>query len=152
MGTDGALWRWTSASGGSWTRPGGLISGTPAATVRSDGTIDAFVAGIDGALWHWSSRSGGQWEGLGGRISLSPSAVSSDGTRLDVFVRGTDGALWHDGLRSFSASTAWSWEGLGMDGLGGPWTSAPNVVSWGAGRLDVVARGSDRALWHLATQ
>jgi Fibronectin type III domain len=151
MGTDGALWHWSSAAGGTWTRPGGRISGTPAATVRSDGAIDAFVAGIDGALWHWSSPNGGQWEGLGGRISLSPCAVSADGTRLDVFVRGTDGALWHDGINGLNGST-WSWEGLGGDGLGGPLTSAPSAVSWGPGRLDVVARGSDGALWHLATQ
>ncbi len=32
--------------------------------------------------------------------------------------------------------------------LGGISTAAPAVTSWGSGRLDVFARGADRALWH----
>ena len=37
-----------------------------------------------------------------------------------------------------------SWEPLG-----GVLTSGPAVCSWAAGRLDIFARGTDNALWHL---
>ncbi|MEP7343477.1 MAG: thiol-activated cytolysin family protein [Acidobacteriota bacterium] len=35
-----------------------------------------------------------------------------------------------------------------FESLGGVITSAPAICSWGAGRLDVFARGTDNALWH----
>ena len=34
------------------------------------------------------------------------------------------------------------------ESLGGEFTSAPAVCSWGPGRLDVFGRGTDNALWH----
>ena len=36
----------------------------------------------------------------------------------------------------------------GWENLGGQITSRPNAVSWGANRIDVVARGTDSAVWH----
>ncbi|GHO96052.1 hypothetical protein KSF_061000 [Reticulibacter mediterranei] len=53
---------------------------------------------------------------------------------LDVFVRGADNALWH---RSTNLATgiASPWHSLG-----GHIDSAPSVVSWGPGRIDVFAR------------
>jgi hypothetical protein len=33
--------------------------------------------------------------------------------------------------------------------LGGSFTSGPAVTTWGPGRLDVFARGTDNALWHI---
>jgi hypothetical protein len=38
----------------------------------------------------------------------------------------------------------------GWESRGGVLTSAPHVVSWGPGRLDVFARGADSAIWHKA--
>ncbi|MGI4862785.1 MAG: C1 family peptidase [Janthinobacterium lividum] len=37
---------------------------------------------------------------------------------------------------------------FGYEGLGGGITSRPSAVSWGANRIDVVARGLDSAVWH----
>jgi hypothetical protein len=37
---------------------------------------------------------------------------------------------------------------LGFQNLGGGFMSSPASASWGAGRLDVFARGEDGALWH----
>src|SRR6185369_2648257 len=39
-----------------------------------------------------------------------------------------------------------SWQGY--ENLGGTITSKPNAVSWGPNRIDVVARGTDSAVWH----
>jgi repeat uncharacterized protein DUF346/putative pyrroloquinoline-quinone binding quinoprotein len=36
----------------------------------------------------------------------------------------------------------------GFSSLGGVLTSAPDAASWGGGRLDAFARGSDGAVWH----
>ncbi|MEN6368278.1 MAG: C1 family peptidase [Thermotogota bacterium] len=36
----------------------------------------------------------------------------------------------------------------GWESLGGIITSKPSAVSWGANRIDVVARGTDSAVWH----
>ena len=37
---------------------------------------------------------------------------------------------------------------FGYESLGGLITSKPNATSWGANRIDVVARGTDSAVWH----
>ena len=37
---------------------------------------------------------------------------------------------------------------FGFENLGGTVTSRPNAVSWGANRIDVVARGQDSAVYH----
>jgi hypothetical protein len=39
---------------------------------------------------------------------------------------------------------------VAWESLGGTLTSAPAVSSWASGRLDVFARGTDNALWHLS--
>ncbi|HWJ66757.1 MAG TPA: hypothetical protein VNT31_08775 [Nocardioides sp.] len=39
-------------------------------------------------------------------------------------------------------------DGVGWESLGGTITSDPAAASWGPGRLDVFARGTDTALWH----
>jgi hypothetical protein len=36
----------------------------------------------------------------------------------------------------------------GYENLGGVLTSAPSAASWAANRIDVVARGTDSAVWH----
>jgi hypothetical protein len=38
---------------------------------------------------------------------------------------------------------------MDWESLGGTLTSGPGVASWGSGRLDVFARGTDSALWHI---
>jgi hypothetical protein len=54
-----------------------------------------------------------------------------------VFARGEDGSLMHyDGTR---------WQSLGARIVG-----APDACSWGAGRIDVVVRGTDNKLWQIA--
>ena len=73
-------------------------------------------------------------------VSLAPSgpAVAARGDLLTVFTRADDGAL-----RARAA------DGAAWETLGGKLTSEPAAVSWGGSRLDVFARGTDGALWHL---
>jgi hypothetical protein len=37
------------------------------------------------------------------------------------------------------------------ESLGGVLTSPPSAVSWGVGRLDVFAKGTDSACWHVVS-
>jgi uncharacterized protein YvpB len=59
---------------------------------------------------------------------------------MDTFAKGQDNAVWFGGW----TGSAWS----NWTSLGGPFSSAPSVASWGPGRLDVFAVGPDGALWH----
>jgi hypothetical protein len=85
----------------------------------------------------------------GGFSSSDPAAVNwNTGTtqRLDSFHTDISGHLQQIG--STDGGATW---GSPID-LGGSLAtgSAPAAVSWGTGRLDVFARGSDNALWHRA--
>ena len=69
------------------------------------------------------------------RVSKAP------GT-MDELKRGTDNALW---WRTFNGGWWSAWQSLG-----GVLNSAPTAASWGNGRLDVFALGTDNALHHRA--
>ncbi len=71
-------------------------------------------------------------------LSLNQPAAVMAGSALSVALVGADGALWHS---HDDRKLAW-------EDLGGALTSGPAVCSWGAGRIDVFARGTDNALWH----
>ena len=78
----------------------------------------------------------------GGATGSVATPSASDGTR--VFVRGTaDGGLYRSVFQLFRLD---QWEQLG-----GQLFSQPNVVTWGPGRLDVFALGSDSSFWHVAS-
>ncbi len=127
-----------------------LLNPSPAPAVCSDGnSLDAFAQGAYHALWYkylndttsWSS-----WEYLGGYLTSSPAATSPVNGMIDVVARGPDGAVWWKYTTNGGAS--WSnWYSLGGQIPAG---TAPTVSSWGAGRLDVFAKGTNGALWHKA--
>ena len=160
-GADNALWqKWYAGGWSNWQRLGGALTSAPSVAAES-GRLNVFARGLDNALWHTWYDSGrnkwSNWESLGGVLTSAPSAVwgryptsdpSGVGTtgRLDVFVRGADNALWHKWYDM--GSNSWSnWESLG-----GVLTSAPSAARGTApamtGRLDVLVRGADNALWH----
>jgi Astacin (Peptidase family M12A)/Repeat of unknown function (DUF346) len=84
---------------------------------------------------------------LGGYIIGAPAAVSWGGQNSNyraVFVRGGDNALWYketDHQYCELCWTDWQW-------LGGTLTSEPAAVSWGLGRIDVFAKGTNNQLIH----
>jgi hypothetical protein len=73
----------------------------------------------------------------------TPAVASSSSGRTDVLWRSSSGKLQYRYRRPGGSWTR-------ALNLGGALASQPTVVSWGPGRLDVVARGTDNALWHRA--
>jgi len=141
-GKDDQLYTRTMAPGGSWspwTLLGGLLATAPAAVAVGADRVDVYVAGIDHGLWRRTRSAGGwsSWQSLGGLTYSAPAASASpDGTGAWVFVRGVDDALY---LNASSASTGWQH-------LGGLLIDAPGAAG-AAGRVDVVVRSTDNALW-----
>jgi hypothetical protein len=144
------------------------LAGPPAACARGAEIVDVFVVGHSGALLHavWDHGEWDEFESLGAPSARSgetattvplsgPLAACSTGEGLAVFLRGHLGDLvvkrW-DGK-------AWSgFESLGSPGernpvypavtFPAPLAGPPTVCSWGADRIDVVARGIDGDALH----
>jgi hypothetical protein len=113
------------------------------------GRSDVVISG-QGDVLHAIGTNGSwsAWQSLGSSEFLYAPAISSMAVNnLFAFdAGGGDGGLWNNEW----TGSAWS----GWASLGGPTgitlNSAPAAVSWGSGRMDVVARGSDQAVWHIA--
>jgi hypothetical protein len=121
---------------------GGHLTGTPTAVSWGFGRIDIFVRGLDGALWHNHYARGWQgWHSLGGQLSGSPVVVSDAVGRLHVFARWTDNRVHY---RGFSASAWTPWKTIGGDVVGDL-----SAAARPGGRVDLVWRGADAALWHV---
>ena len=136
------LWTRTRPAGGSWsgwTNLGGRLATGPSGVTLGSGAVGVYATGTDFAVW-WKTRSGGQWSGwrsLGGRSYTAPAAtVSPQGGDPWVFVRGTNDRLYVNPTRSAS----------GWSSLGGVLIDAP-TAGGATGRVDVVVRGTDNALW-----
>jgi hypothetical protein len=93
----------------------------------------------------WQSDPG--WTNLEGTVVQGLAAAHRSGNTLDLFHVGDRGQLWH---RWKDWREGWipvsEWENFFFPGTG-PLSSAPAAVSWGTGRIDVFARGSDNHLW-----
>ena len=70
-------------------------------------------------------------------VASGPGAADA-GNGGTVFFRGQDGALWYRQV-TINAPAGY---------LGGYMLDEPDVSTWGGGRLDIVARGGDNAVWH----
>jgi hypothetical protein len=151
-GADGQLWddRYTSLTNSwTWSARGGRLATGPSAVSPGAAVAQAFVEGTDRALWLWSPSSTPQWTGLGGRLATPPAAASSVSGTVDALVEGTDSVLYHwsSGIPAAAGVTPNPfWETVG-----GRLAAAPAATSWGGGRLDVLVRGTDAALWHAWT-
>jgi repeat uncharacterized protein DUF346 len=118
------------------------------------GRLDIFgVARADNMVRHkaWANGwfpSPDGWEGLGRLVAeraIAPVTWGRD--RIDIFGVGhllgqpPDGQMIHQ---------AWDGEWHPTEGLGGAFHSAPSAVSWGNGRLDIFALGTDDQMFHKA--
>ncbi len=109
----------------------------------ASGNQSVGVASGFGGFVNWSLLSGG--------VLYEPGAVSWGPSRLDVFAVGTNHALYHrysndSGQTWNPGNNSWEW-------LEGNLYTTPQVVSWGAGRLDIFAGGYPNgaaAIDHLA--
>ena len=149
-GIDGTIWH-KACNGGTWldwdNHVGGYLyeGSSPAAVSWGPNDIDVFARGADSGLYHtfYLSATGlwSAWEPLGGSLSSSPAAASMQYGNLEAFVRGPGNTVWE----ITCTGTVWSaWGDLG----GSPITGDPDAVGWGGDQLDVVARGTDGAVWH----
>ncbi|KAL8681147.1 MAG: hypothetical protein Q9224_006880, partial [Gallowayella concinna] len=122
--------------------------------------LDLFAIGGDKILYHkafdnsawqpnWDVVNGGGWwtQTDSSRVDFPrvPAAVCRAPDRLDVFGVGTADNMY----RKAWDGNNWmnEWERLGT----GTFTSSPSVVAWDANRLDAVALGDDRAVYHYAS-
>ena len=118
-----------SCGASNWHAGGGTTYGAPIVAgglvwAASDGGgLSAFKAGTGGLVF----QSGG----FGVNRFVSPSEAGGQ-----VFVPS------HNVIRSFNMTF------LPWTSLGGILTSGPDASSWGAGRADVFAVGTDRGLWQ----
>ena len=114
-----------------------------AAALRPDGTLATAVRGTDRRIWVKLRRGAADsgWRRLPGAAAFSsPGIVSMGGKRLDVYAHTATGVVYH-----------WINTGSGWgrpENIGGRTTSAPAAVTLGGGTVDVIARGTDDALWR----
>lgn len=138
-----------------WNSLGGSIVGEPAMTSWSANRLDIVVRGTDNQAYHkaWSgtawypSQTG--WTSLGGSISSKPSMVSWGPGRFDIVAAGSDTQLYS---KSYQEGTGWYPSLSGWYSLGG-WLlakSAPEIISWKSGRLDIFIRNSNYQIQHKA--
>jgi hypothetical protein len=149
---------------GAWSATeniGVVVSGSAPASVSWDANrIDIVTVTFRSALYHkWCNGDcspgnavwPAQWEDLSGnanaQFSYAP-ALSSWGTgRLDVFaVRGQNvlHRVYDLGKHLGPNGSDWTdWNDLGCCLI-----SSPAATSWGPGRIDLVARGTDNQIYH----
>ena len=73
------------------------------------------------------------------------------GRVLEIRIEGTSATVVTSGntFRSFlGLKSDWFNIMSGWEGLGGALTSGPDAASWGANRLDIVAKGTDDGIWQ----
>jgi hypothetical protein len=151
-GADNYLYLKTSTDGTAWpsgaTSLGGVLTSSPAATVRDTNTVTVFARGSDGAIWYRDSKNAGvsfgNWVSIGGAVAANtgPAVCSWGGGRLDVFVQGTNSGMYH---KSWTDQKGWS----GWDYLGGVLTSAPAATATSDGnQIGVFVRGNDGGVWY----
>jgi hypothetical protein len=123
-------------------------SSAPGAVSWGLGRLDVFARGDDGRLIHgYTDGAGWYWEDTLFRdvtLRSQPSCASWGGRTIScVALREGSAGVWqfyYDGA------------GWGQSDLGGIAASAPSVVSWGPGRLDVMVRGQDEAMYWSSWQ
>ncbi|HVH15543.1 MAG TPA: alkaline phosphatase family protein [Candidatus Angelobacter sp.] len=141
---------WDAFLSGSWRGWQSLPGATASAAAlcpSSAGRIDVLIRGTDNSIYHSSFTNAvwsGSWDGPGGGTLDQPSCALLNGN-LYVAIRGTDNAIW---IASMSLSTGqWSsWTGLG----GGTLSTPALVATPSLNRLDVVIRGTDNGIYHMA--
>ena len=144
-----------------WTSLGtpggtGTFFSSPYVLQNADGRLEVLLTGNDGNLWHiWQTTPGKEWStwvSLGApttkTFSQPVAARNADG-RIEAFTVGSDGDLWH--IWQTAPGNGWgTWFSsgkptptVGLDGI----TLCIEMNT--NGQLEVFARGTDGALWHI---
>lgn len=130
-----------------WNSLGGSSQFNPSITSRAPGSLHAFA--IDSGTIYtrsWSKQFGwGNWlpQTSGGGYSGKPATLRYDTNSIAVIARKVTGEILFLSSQSgdvFSAPVS----------LGTGFTSDPVAVSWGPGRIDILARHKSGAVFHKA--
>ncbi len=127
---DGTQW------GVGWEKLGGEFSTVPAAVATRARPLPPGGGTTHGGLTNVGA--------VGARTAAARTAeIFNLKCRTDVFAVGTDFAMYHMTL----------WDGVPASGaqwsnLGGIFTSAPAVIAWQGGRIDLFCLGTDRAMYR----
>jgi hypothetical protein len=143
LGIDSAIWY---TMGSSWHSLGGTFSTAPFA-ISTHRHIHVFAADAHRALRHrqWDGNSWTDWESLGGILMSAPTANAIEGL-IHVFGVGTDSGIW----RRRWLGDAWTdWHFMGGLYLSPPATISRTPQEETFATRDLVALGTDHALWHL---
>lgn len=132
-----------------WRSWGGSFRSAPTACSRA-GYLEVFGEGDDSELWHtWTGVSG--WHRLPPPADLAPSfrpaCVAWGPGNISVLIRGREASdlVARDWVfNPFKGGALGSWHSWG-----GELSSGPAACSPGGKRVDVAARGTDGAIWHL---
>jgi serine protease len=87
------------------------------------------------------------WNSLGGVLNSAPAVGRNADGRMEVFVLGTDQQLWH--ISQTAPSNGWGgWSPVRPSRIA-TLTGLPVVIHNDDRRLEVFARGSDNAIYHI---
>ena len=135
----------TAGTSAAWSSLGGLVApGTaPSVTSAGPGRLDVVVQGRDASVWsrHLLGGAWSAWKSRGGVVSGDPAVVANPDGSLLVLAGVPSGPLYGRTLGGGAAS--------GWRGLGGILGSSPSAYVT-TGRVDVLAEGTNGALYHLA--
>lgn len=130
------------------------IAAAPAVCTAAYGQLRVVAQRPDQSLGWRTFEQGGwtPWRQVATNPVLGqPAAASWEPGRIDVVVRGTDNRPYHNiclDRRGFPEAD-WIWSGYVPVGSGGNQiASAPTLVAPAPGQLELVARGTDSALWN----
>lgn len=177
VGSDGAVWHtWQTAPNGPWAgwwasfgQPSGVSFAVPSSSriqveQNADGRLEVFLMGNDNNMWHtWQVAPNvnwiGQWASLGRPdVNIQPvggfltSLVREAGGELEIFIENTDtGEVWSRWQNEPNGGWLDGWSSLSMPRLPFvPTIRSFSVVENTNGQREVLAIGSDGAIWHNA--
>lgn len=108
--------------------------------VAAASASSALARGANGNMWEWTSAG---WSDTGLPMVGTPAVVANVAPHLlDVFYRDSGNNL----RQAWKVGANWT-----SQALSGVVVSDPAAVSWGPGRIDIVAFGGDYNLYHWAT-
>jgi endonuclease/exonuclease/phosphatase family metal-dependent hydrolase len=155
-GANGKLWRNSSDNNGaSWygeTCLEDVLPAQPTGIGQTNGDVDLFWRTSSGDIGHRAYQVASGWSPTETLWSSSPAVsdpqpvVRSSGYR-DVYWKGQDGNLWHLWYPNGNCNIFSTWCGPQNTNVG-QLNSAPAVVGYATGGVDVFWRGYDDKLWN----
>src|SRR4051794_5528713 len=132
-----------------WAPLPGLITGSGPGAAAFHNTVQVFARGQDNTPYQLSIEDGALsgWTALDGRMNSAPAVTPLRGfDQLYLTARGLTNEQFY---RRSSPGSATGWAPWFLvPGASNTYTSAPTIVSYTTGRIDIFTRGSDETPWQ----